>query len=157
MAVHGWAKLDRTKAGCIPGIARLFAPTQTTKPAKTNKLHSTMPYYMRNTNDRVVRATFSWSKMASFVLLPALLLLCNVGSSSASLDLQGFTPSVIDSKLLSSKIETNRTILVGTSGKEDFTSVQAAIDHVPVGNSDWVIIHVRAGNYRYIRIYIISI
>lgn len=151
------SKARPLNSGWTPGIARPNAPTQTTKPAKTDKLHTTMPYYTRNTNNREVRAPFSWSKMASFVLLPALLLLCNVGSSSASLDLQGFTPSVIDSKLLSSKIETNRTILVGKSGKEDFTSVQAAVDHVPAGNSDWVIIHVRAGNYRYIRMYIISI
>ncbi|KAK1317574.1 putative pectinesterase 67 [Acorus calamus] len=55
---------------------------------------------------------------------------------------------VIDSPHLTSKIGTNRTILVGLSGKEDFKSVQAAIDSVPDGNSDWIIIHVRAGVYR---------
>ncbi|OVA13605.1 Pectinesterase [Macleaya cordata] len=55
---------------------------------------------------------------------------------------------VIDSPLLTEKIGTNRTIKVDINGKGDFTSVQAAIDSVPVGNSQWIIIHVRKGVYR---------
>ncbi|RZC89082.1 hypothetical protein C5167_030778 [Papaver somniferum] len=55
---------------------------------------------------------------------------------------------VIDSPLLTEKIGTNRTIKVDISGKGDFTSVQAAIDSVPAGNSQWIIIHVRKGLYR---------
>ncbi|XP_078436307.1 pectin lyase-like superfamily protein [Wolffia australiana] len=54
----------------------------------------------------------------------------------------------IDAPLLTSKLQTNRTILVGTSGHEDFTSLQKAIDAVPEGNSHWIIIHLRAGVYR---------
>ncbi|XP_021831078.1 probable pectinesterase 67 [Prunus avium] len=55
---------------------------------------------------------------------------------------------VIDSPLLTQKIHTNRTIKVDINGKGDFTSVQAAIDSVPEGNSKWIIIHVRKGVYR---------
>lgn len=58
--------------------------------------------------------------------------------------------TVIDSPLLTQKIDTNRTIKVDIDGKGDFKSVQAAIDSVPVGNNEWVIIHIRKGNYRYV-------
>lgn len=56
--------------------------------------------------------------------------------------------TVIDSPLLTQKIGTNRTIKVDINGDGDFKSVQAAIDSVPEGNSQWVIIHVRKGVYR---------
>ncbi|XP_043708952.1 probable pectinesterase 67 [Telopea speciosissima] len=56
--------------------------------------------------------------------------------------------TVIDSPLLTEKIGTNRTIKVDINGKDEFTSVQAAIDSVPVGNSQWIIIHIRKGVYR---------
>ncbi|CAA6668884.1 unnamed protein product [Spirodela intermedia] len=57
------------------------------------------------------------------------------------------TKFTIDAPLLTSKLQTNRSILVGTSGREDFASLQEAIDSVPDGNSGWVIIHLRAGVY----------
>ena len=53
---------------------------------------------------------------------------------------------IIDGPLITSKIKTNRTILVGPS--EEFKTVQAAIDAVPMGNSDWIIVHCRSGIYR---------
>ncbi|WOK93491.1 putative pectinesterase 67 isoform X1 [Canna indica] len=53
---------------------------------------------------------------------------------------------IIDAPLLTSKIATNRSIIVGPS--EEFKTVQAAIDAVPDGNFDWIIIHLRAGIYR---------
>ncbi|XP_040999828.1 probable pectinesterase 67 [Juglans microcarpa x Juglans regia] len=56
--------------------------------------------------------------------------------------------TVIDSPLLTQKIGTNRTIKVDLNGDGDFNSVQAAIDSVPEGNSQWVIIHLRKGVYR---------
>ncbi|XP_010268104.1 PREDICTED: probable pectinesterase 67 [Nelumbo nucifera] len=55
---------------------------------------------------------------------------------------------VIDSPLLTEKIGTNRTIKVDINGNGDFQSVQAAIDSVPEGNSQWIIVHVRKGEYR---------
>ncbi|KAJ4968032.1 hypothetical protein NE237_014733 [Protea cynaroides] len=55
---------------------------------------------------------------------------------------------VIDAPLLTEKIGTNRTIKVDIDGKGDFKTVQAAIDSVPDGNSQWIIIHIRKGVYR---------
>lgn len=57
-------------------------------------------------------------------------------------------PKVLDSPLLTSKIQTNRTIKVDINGNGDFTSVQEAINSVPSGNGEWIIIHVRKGVYR---------
>lgn len=56
--------------------------------------------------------------------------------------------SVIDANLLTEKIGTNRTIVVDLDGQGDFDSIQAAIDSVPNGNSNWIIIHLRKGIYR---------
>ncbi|XP_030474634.1 probable pectinesterase 67 [Syzygium oleosum] len=62
---------------------------------------------------------------------------------------RGLSPGgVIDSPLLTQKVATNRTIKVDVNGNGDFKSVQAAVDSVPNGNSNWVIIHVRKGVYR---------
>lgn len=58
--------------------------------------------------------------------------------------------NVIDSPLFTRKIGSNRTIIVvDATGRGDFKSVQAAIHHVPKGNSKWIIIHIRKGVYRY--------
>ncbi|KAF4354317.1 hypothetical protein G4B88_007446 [Cannabis sativa] len=56
--------------------------------------------------------------------------------------------AVIDSPLLTQKIGTNRTIKVDLNGNGEFKSVQAAIDSVPEGNSQWIIIHLRKGVFR---------
>ncbi|KAF5177181.1 Pectinesterase [Thalictrum thalictroides] len=63
----------------------------------------------------------------------------------------GFTindNNVIDASLLTEKIGTNRTIKVDINGDGDYKSVQQAINYVPNGNSQWIIIHVRKGIYR---------
>jgi hypothetical protein len=36
---------------------------------------------------------------------------------------------------------------VSADGSGDFTTVQAAVDDVPAGSSDWTVIHIRAGHY----------
>ncbi|KAH7573465.1 hypothetical protein ACOSP7_007156 [Xanthoceras sorbifolium] len=56
--------------------------------------------------------------------------------------------TVIDAPMLTEKISTNRTIKVDINGNGDFTSVQEAINAVPKGNGQWIIIHVRKGVYR---------
>ncbi|KAM3199367.1 putative pectinesterase 67 [Capsicum annuum] len=56
--------------------------------------------------------------------------------------------NVIDSPLLTEKIGTNHTIIVDLNGHGNFKSVQAAINSIPDGNSNWIIIHVRKGIYR---------
>ncbi|KAE8703402.1 putative pectinesterase 67 [Hibiscus syriacus] len=50
--------------------------------------------------------------------------------------------------LLTKKIGTNVTIEVDINGDGDFTSIQEAINVVPKGNFQWVIIHVKKGIYR---------
>ncbi|XP_028753524.1 probable pectinesterase 67 [Neltuma alba] len=55
---------------------------------------------------------------------------------------------VIDSPLLTKNIPANRTIKVDDEGDGEFRSIQAAIDSIPEGNSQWVIVHVRKGVYR---------
>ncbi|GAB2220045.1 hypothetical protein Droror1_Dr00007687 [Drosera rotundifolia] len=55
---------------------------------------------------------------------------------------------VIDAPLLTEKIATNRTIVVDINGNGDYKSVQAAIDAIPEGNNEWIIVHVRKGIYR---------
>src|SRR3989442_10454930 len=57
--------------------------------------------------------------------------------------------TVIDSPLLTQKIGTNTTILVDQEGDGEFTTIQEAINSVPVNNNKWIIIHVRKGVYRY--------
>ncbi|MQM19674.1 hypothetical protein Taro_052682 [Colocasia esculenta] len=42
----------------------------------------------------------------------------------------------------------SRTITVDIAGRGDFTSVQAAIDSVPIGNTQWVRIFIKRGTYR---------
>ncbi|KAJ4722003.1 Pectinesterase [Melia azedarach] len=56
--------------------------------------------------------------------------------------------TVINSPMLTDKINTNRTIKVDIDGNGEFRSIQQAIDAVPKGNPNWIIIHVRKGIYR---------
>ncbi|XP_022979848.1 probable pectinesterase 67 [Cucurbita maxima] len=78
----------------------------------------------------------------AFAIAFALLISSPIGS-------YGFTAqNVINSPLLTKKIATNRTIKVDINGNGEFTSIQAAVDAVPEGNSQWMIIHVRKGIYR---------
>lgn len=84
---------------------------------------------------------FIWSWAAIGVYLLSL-------SSILGGAIAGKSKDIIDGRLLSSKIATNLTILVGP--EEEFKSVQAAINAVPDGNSRWIIVHLRAGIYRYV-------
>lgn len=86
--------------------------------------------------------------MASSMNIVSLLILI---SSFIILDVvHGFSAANygIDSDFLSQKIDSNRTIIVDLNGEGDFKSIQAAIDSVPEGNSEWVTIHVNKGIYR---------
>ncbi|XP_006649973.1 probable pectinesterase 67 [Oryza brachyantha] len=53
---------------------------------------------------------------------------------------------IVNGPLLTSKINAKRTLIVGP--EDEFKTVQAAIDAVPVGNAEWVIVHLRSGIYR---------
>lgn len=78
----------------------------------------------------------------AFAIAFALLISSPIGSYAFT------AQNVIDSPLLTKKIGTNRTIKVDINGNGEFTSIQAAVDSVPEGNSQWIIIHVRKGIYR---------
>ncbi|KAM7256733.1 hypothetical protein ACFE04_012474 [Oxalis oulophora] len=60
----------------------------------------------------------------------------------------GESEITIDAPLLTEKIASNRTIKVDINGNGEFKSIQEAINAVPKGNSQWVIIHIRKGIYR---------
>ncbi|KAF3322664.1 putative pectinesterase 67 [Carex littledalei] len=81
----------------------------------------------------------SYSYIGGLVVLLSLCLILVVDSTVPKKPL-------IDAKYLNSKIQAKKTYKVGP--EEEYKSVQAAIDAVPEGNSDWVIVHVKAGTYR---------
>lgn len=54
----------------------------------------------------------------------------------------------IEAPMITEKLGTNKTIIVDINGNGEFKSIQEAINAVPVGNAQWVIIHVRKGIYR---------
>jgi len=74
----------------------------------------------------------------------------NAQDQSSHYHYNHFKPNtaVIDGPLLTEKLKAKNTIIVDINGNGQFKSVQAAIDSVPDGNSEWVIIHVRKGIYR---------
>lgn len=57
---------------------------------------------------------------------------------------------IVNGPLLTSKINAKRTLIVGP--EDEFKTVQSAIDAVPVGNTEWVIVHLRSGIYRFVPI-----
>ncbi|XP_018488397.1 probable pectinesterase 67 [Raphanus sativus] len=77
------------------------------------------------------------------ILVLTLILVSAWGSDASAMQKTKF-----DAPLLTEKIATNRSIIVDIDGKGDYTSVQKAIDAVPVGNSNWIIVHVRKGIYK---------
>lgn len=83
------------------------------------------------------------------MILVLALFVMSVWSSDAS----AIQQTKFDAPLLTEKIATNRSIIVDIEGKGDYTSVQKAIDAVPVGNSNWIIVHVRKGIYKYVYVY----
>lgn len=54
---------------------------------------------------------------------------------------------VVNGPLLTTKINAKRTLIV--SPNDEFKTVQSAIDAVPAGNAEWVIVHLRSGVYKY--------
>ncbi|XP_027118130.1 probable pectinesterase 67 [Coffea arabica] len=87
-------------------------------------------------------STLPWAKNVAYVhFLVMSVLISDVVHCSSD-------RNVIDSNLLTQKIGTRRATIVDISGQGDFRTIQAAIDAVPEGNSNWTIIHVRKGVYR---------
>ncbi|KAI4344777.1 hypothetical protein L6164_011967 [Bauhinia variegata] len=89
------------------------------------------------------------SSLHASTMFMALIILCMISFFCLPYDTLAIdAQTVIDSPLLTKKIGTNRTIKVDINGNGEFKSVQAAIDSIPEGNSNWVIVHIRKGIYR---------
>lgn len=56
---------------------------------------------------------------------------------------------VVNGPLLTDKIKAKKTLIVGPD--EEFKTVQSAIDAVPAGNTEWIIVHLRSGLHRHAR------
>ncbi|XP_071688526.1 probable pectinesterase 67 [Rutidosis leptorrhynchoides] len=54
----------------------------------------------------------------------------------------------VDASVLNSKVAPRKTITVDVNGSEKFKSIQDAIDSIPSGNQEWVVIQVKKGIYR---------
>ncbi|TVU47298.1 hypothetical protein EJB05_06893, partial [Eragrostis curvula] len=89
--------------------------------------------------------------MARPCLLPVLLAVAAAvaalsslpGSAHAKSKLSKKSDDIVNGPLLTEKLKAKRTLIVGPD--EEFKTVQAAIDAVPAGNSEWVIVHLRSG------------
>jgi microcompartment protein CcmK/EutM len=69
------------------------------------------------------------------------------GGAHAKSKLAKKSDDIVNGPLLTEKIKAKRTLIVGPD--EEFKTVQSAIDAVPAGNSEWVIVHLRSGVYRH--------
>jgi hypothetical protein len=93
--------------------------------------------------------------MARPFLLPLLLAVAAAAAAFSSLPggahakskLAKKSDDIVNGPLLTEKIKAKRTLIVGPD--EEFKTVQSAIDTVPAGNSEWVIVHLRSGVYRH--------
>lgn len=54
---------------------------------------------------------------------------------------------IVNGPLLTEKIKAKKTLIVGPD--EEFKTVQSAIDAVPAGNAEWIIVHLRSGLHRH--------
>ncbi|PKA62316.1 putative pectinesterase 67 [Apostasia shenzhenica] len=115
------------------------------RPPPSSSSFSSFPSYL----SEVMILPTKMTRSSSLILLP-LLLLSSSSSFGGATAGSSKPRDLIDAPLLTSKVAAspNRTIIVSPSGKDHFTSVQAAIDAVPEGNSDWIVIHLRAGVYK---------
>lgn len=82
----------------------------------------------------------------AFVLV-ALLFTCSLVDAAVDA-FDNVVDADADSSPVTLEFGTNHMIVVDAEGNGDFKTVQAAIDEIPDGNSQWIIIHVRKGVYR---------
>ncbi|XP_062211029.1 probable pectinesterase 67 [Phragmites australis] len=80
-----------------------------------------------------------------FLLAAAAVLSWAPGGALAKSKLAKKSDDIVNGPLLTEKIKAKRTLIVGPD--EEFKTVQSAIDAVPAGNSEWVIVHLRSGVY----------
>lgn len=93
---------------------------------------------------------------------PTLLLPCILAAASAVLSsplfcdahgkTSGKSADIVNGPLLTTKLNAKRTLIVGPN--DEFKTIQSAIDAVPVGNYEWIIVHLRSGIYTCVRTYV---
>ncbi|KAF3783276.1 putative pectinesterase 67 [Nymphaea thermarum] len=96
-------------------------------------------------HQKQISMSLSTARMASLFRRLSLFLLLLL---PAAFLLSEASDLLIDSPLLSSKVDSKIMLKVDPEGKGNFTSVQDAVDAVPEGNSQWIIIHLKRGVYR---------
>ncbi|KAL6902255.1 hypothetical protein ACP4OV_005131 [Aristida adscensionis] len=85
--------------------------------------------------------------LLSVVLLAAAAVLSSApGGALAKSKLAKKSDDVVNGPLLTDKLKAKRTLIVGPD--DEFKTVASAIDAVPAGNTEWIVVHLRAGVYR---------
>jgi hypothetical protein len=83
-----------------------------------------------------------------FLLLAAAAVLTSApGGALAKSKLAKKSDDIVNGPLLTDKLKAKRTLIVGPD--EEFKTVQSAIDAVPAGNTEWIIVHLRSGVHKY--------
>ncbi|OEL18187.1 putative pectinesterase 67 [Dichanthelium oligosanthes] len=83
-----------------------------------------------------------------FFLLAAAAVLTSAPSGAlAKSKLAKKSDDIVNGPLLTEKIKAKRTLIVGPD--EEYKTVQSAIDAVPAGNTEWIIVHLRSGVHRH--------
>jgi microcompartment protein CcmK/EutM len=85
--------------------------------------------------------------LLTFLLAAAAVLTTVPGVALAKSKLAKKSDDVVNGPLLTEKIQAKKTLIVGPD--EEFKTVQSAIDAVPAGNAEWVIVHLRSGLHRH--------
>jgi pectin methylesterase-like acyl-CoA thioesterase len=83
------------------------------------------------------------------LLLPLLLAAAAVWAPGGALAKSKFakkSDDIVNGPLLTEKLKAKRTLIVGPD--EEFKTVQSAIDAVPAGNTEWIIVHLRSGVHK---------
>lgn len=83
-----------------------------------------------------------------FVVLISNVIIGKAGHNSHHKHVAPHHKVAIGAPELTDKIGSNRTIVVDPNGKGDYKTVQSAINAVPDGNPNWILIHLRKGVYR---------
>jgi microcompartment protein CcmK/EutM len=82
-----------------------------------------------------------------FLLAAAAVLTWAPGGALGKSKLAKKSDDIVNGPLLTEKIKAKKTLIVGPD--EELKTVQSAIDAVPAGNAEWIIVHLRSGLHRH--------
>ena len=98
----------------------------------------------------------AWPCLLPFLLLAAAAVLTSAPSGAlAKSKLAKKSDDIVNGPLLTDKLKAKRTLIVGPD--EEFKTVQSAIDAVPAGNAEWIIVHLRSGVHKYAACLLLSV